>query len=118
MQREITESAYKHQKDVERKARIVVGVNEFTGGDAVPIETLRVDPAVERKVVDRFSRVKTQRSDKKVREALERLRNAADDDTTNLMPPILDAVREYASIGEICNVLRDVYGEYQPLTIF
>jgi methylmalonyl-CoA mutase N-terminal domain/subunit len=118
MQREITESAYKHQKDVERKDRIVVGVNEFTGGDEVPIETLRVDPAVERKVVDRFSRVKNQRSDKKVMEALDRLRKAADDDTTNLVPPILHAVKEYASIGEICNVLRDVYGEYQPLTIF
>jgi methylmalonyl-CoA mutase N-terminal domain/subunit len=118
MQREITESAYKHQKDVERKDRLVVGVNEFTGGDAVPIETLRVDPAVERKVVDRFARVKAHRSDQKVREALDRLHKAADDDTTNLVPPILDAVREYASIGEICNVLRDVYGEYQPLTIF
>jgi methylmalonyl-CoA mutase N-terminal domain/subunit len=118
MQREITESAYKYQKAVERKNRIVVGVNEFTGGAEVPIETLRVDPAVERKVVDRFSQVKNERNARRVAEALERLRNAAEEETDNLVPLIVSAVKHYASIGEICDILREVYGEYQPLTIF
>ena len=118
MQREITESAYKHQKAVERKDRIVVGVNEFTGGAEVPIETLRVDPAVERKVVNRFNQVKNERNARRVTEALDRLRNAADEETDNLVPLIVSAVKQYASIGEICDVLREVYGEYQPLTIF
>ncbi len=118
MQREITETAYKYQKEVEKKDRIVVGVNEFAAEEEASIKLSRVDPAVEKKVVERLNRVKRDRDKRKVTEALDRLREAAEAGTENLMYPIVDAVRLYATIGEICNVLREIYGEYKPLTIF
>jgi methylmalonyl-CoA mutase N-terminal domain/subunit len=118
MQREITESAYKYQKEVEKGDRIIVGVNEFKSEKETPIKTLRVDPAVESKVVERLNLVKRKRDNQKVRDALEKLRVTAREEKGNLMPPILEAVREYATVGEICNALREVYGEYKPLTVF
>jgi methylmalonyl-CoA mutase N-terminal domain/subunit len=118
MQREIIESAYKYQREVERKDRVIVGVNEFTTEEEVPIKLLRVDPAVEKKVVERLNRVKKERNNQKVKSALDKLHKAAGDEKENLVPPILAAVKEYATVGEICGVLREVYGEYKPLTIF
>jgi methylmalonyl-CoA mutase N-terminal domain/subunit len=118
MQREITESAYKYQKEVEKGDRIIVGVNEFKSEKEAPIKTLRVDPAVESKVVERLNLVKRKRDNQKVRDALEKLRVTAGGEKENLMPPILEAVREYATVGEICNAMREVYGEYKPLTVF
>lgn len=118
MQREIIESAYKYQKEVEKKNRIVVGVNEFETEEKAPIKLLRVDPAVEKKAVERLNRVKRERNNQKVLEALEKLHHAVEDETENLVPPILNAVIEYATIGEICNVLREIYGEHKQLTIF
>lgn len=118
MQREITESAYKYQKEVERKDRVIVGVNDFIGKEEVPIKILRVDPTVEKKVVERLNHVKRERDNPEVRETLDELRKVAENGTENLVPPILNAVRQYATLGEICNVLREVYGEYKPLTIY
>ncbi len=118
MQREITESAYRYQREVEKKERTIVGVNDFTIKEEVPLKTLRVDPYVERKVVERLNRVKKGRDGRKVREALDRLRHAAVDERENLVPPILAAMKVYATVGEVCNALREVYGEYKPLTIF
>ncbi|MCK4478710.1 methylmalonyl-CoA mutase family protein [Candidatus Bathyarchaeota archaeon] len=118
MQREIIESAYKYQREVEKKDRTIVGVNEFITEEEVPIKLLRVDSAIEMKVVERLSRVKKERNNRKVRDALEILRHLAEEETENLVPPILVAVKEYATVGEICDVLREVYGEYKPLTIF
>lgn len=117
IQREIVESAYKYQREVEKKDRLVVGVNEFKT-EEVPIKLFRIDQAVEKKVIDRLNRVKRERNNRKVREALTKLRRAAEDETENLVHPILDAAKEYATVGEICNVLREIYGEYKPLTIF
>jgi len=118
MQREIIESAYKYQREVEKKDRVVVGLNEFIAEEEVPIKLLRVDSAIERKVVERLSRVKKERNNRKVRDALENLRHLAEEEAENLVQPILVAVKEYATVGEICDVLREVYGEYKPLTIF
>lgn len=118
MQREIIESAYKYQREVERRERIVVGVNEFEAEEGVPIKILRVDPDVEKKVVERLNHVKKERNNLKVEEALDKLRHTVEGGTENLVPPILDAVKEYATVGEICNVLREIYGEHKPLTIF
>jgi len=118
MQREITESAYKYQKEVERKDRVIVGVNDFIGKEEVPIKILRVDPTVEKKVVERLNHVKRERANPEVRKTLDELRKVAENGTENLVPPILNAVRKYATLGEICNVLREVYGEYKPLTIY
>ncbi len=118
MQKEITESAYRFQKSVEEKNSIIVGVNQFIGGQETPIEILKVNPSVEKKAVQRLNRVKNERSNQKVKNALENLHSAAESESTNLMQPILKAVQSYATIGEICNILRETYGEHRPSTIF
>jgi methylmalonyl-CoA mutase N-terminal domain/subunit len=117
MQKEIVESAYRHQREVENKEKIIVGINEFTVKEEAPIEILRVDPEVEKKQIERLSAIKKKRSNEKVRDALNYLRHCAEGDE-NLMPPILLAVKEYVTLGEICDVLREVFGEYKAPTIF
>ncbi len=119
MQREITESAYRYQKELEAKKRVVVGMNDFVSErDEVPLKTLRVDPEVEKKAVERLKQVKKERDQTKAKEALDQLRNDADNPKVNLMPSVLRAVSVYASLGEICGVLREVFGEYKPSSIF
>lgn len=118
MQREITESAYRFQKEVEAKKRIVVGVNDFLSEEEVPIKLLQVDPMVENKLVERLKEIKRQRNQANVDEALSKLRGAADRESVNLMLFIFEAVKEYATLGEICGTLREVFGEYKPPSIF
>jgi methylmalonyl-CoA mutase N-terminal domain/subunit len=118
MQREITESAYRFQKEVEAKKRIVVGVNDYVGEEEVPIKTLQADPAAEKTLVQQLKEIKRQRNQPKVNETLNKLRNAAEQENESLMPFILQAVKEYATLGEICGTLREVFGEYKPLSIF
>ncbi len=118
MQREITESAYRYQKEVESKKRIVVGVNEFVTEEEIPIKIMQIDPKIEKTLIARLQRIKRDRNNAKVNEALSKLRKAAENEKENLMPFVLDAVREYATLGEICGVLREVFGEYKPSTIF
>ena len=118
MQREIVESAYKFQKKVETQKQIVVGVNEFLTEEKVPITILRIDPEIEKKLAKRLKKVKRQRNQAKLNEALNNLREAAEHEDMNLMPIILKAVREYATLGEICDTLRDVFSEYTPPSIF
>lgn len=118
MQREITESAYKFQQEVEKKDRVIVGVNDFTTTKQASIKTLRFDPAVEKKVIKRLSLAKKDRNNKKVSEALIKLRNTAEKGNENLIPLILNAVKMDATIGEICAALEEIYGKYKPLTIF
>jgi methylmalonyl-CoA mutase N-terminal domain/subunit len=117
IQKEIVESAYKHQREVESKERIVVGLNEFTVEEEAPIEILRVDPEVGRKQTERLNAIKKRRSNEKVRNALSYLRHCAEGHE-NLVPPIILAVKEYLTLGEICDVLREVFGEYKAPTIF
>jgi methylmalonyl-CoA mutase N-terminal domain/subunit len=118
MQREITESAYRFQKDLEAKKRIAVGVNDFISEEEVPIKTLRVDPIVEKTLVERLREIKNKRNQPKVGDALNRLRIAAERENESLMPHMLNAVKEYATLGEICGTLREVFGEYRPPSIF
>jgi len=118
MQREIMESAYRYQKEVESKKRIVVGVNEFVSEEKTPIKILRIDPEIEKTLVKRLNEVKRQRNNTKVKEALDNLRKAAEKEDVNLMPFIIQAVKEYATLGEICDTLRQVFGEYKPPSIF
>ncbi|MEM3090638.1 MAG: methylmalonyl-CoA mutase family protein [Candidatus Bathyarchaeia archaeon] len=118
MQREIMESAYRYQKEVENKKRIVVGVNEFVSEEKTPIKILRIDPEIEKTLIKRLQEVKSQRNNAKVREALENLRKAAEKEDVNLMPYIIQAVKKYATLGEICDTLRQVFGEYKPPSIF
>jgi len=118
VQREITDSAYRHQKEVEAKKRVVVGVNEFRTEEEVPIKILQIDPESEKELVQRLRKIKRERNQAKVNEALAKLHRAADDDKANLMPFVLQAVKEYATLGEVCGTLREVFGEYKPSSIF
>ena len=117
MQREIVESAYEHQREIEKKERTVVGVNDFTTVEEVPIKILRVRRAVERKQIGQLRALKKCRDGNKTEAALNELRNKAEKEG-NLMMPILKAVRAYATLGEICDALREVYGEYKAPSIF
>jgi len=112
IQRQIQDSAYKYQLDVETKDQIIVGVNQFTVEDESQPELLRVDPAVGIEQQQRLTELKGQRNAQAVEQTLATVRQAAEKGD-NLFPPVLDAVRAYASLGEICGVLREVYGEYQ-----
>ncbi len=118
MQREIAENAYRFQKEVEAKKRVIVGVNEFLTEEKVPIKILRIDPEIEKKLVKRLKQIKRQRSQVKVDEILSKLCKAAEHEDVNLMPLILQAVKRYATLGEICNTLREVFGEYRPPSFF
>ena len=118
-QREIADSAYRFQQDVERKRQLIVGVNEFvtppgTGEGAVPI--LQIDEGVARRQMEKIDRLRRQRDKDAVTRALDTLREAAAG-TANTMPALLGAVRTYATIGEMCDALRDVWGEYQEQAI-
>jgi methylmalonyl-CoA mutase N-terminal domain/subunit len=118
VQREITDSAYRHQKQVEAGRRIVVGVNEFKTEEQVPIKTLQIDPRNEEKLVKRLEQIKRERNQARLNEALDKLRRAAEDGATNLMPFVLAAVKEYGTLGEVCGILREVFGEYEPSCVF
>ena len=115
IQREIQDSAYQYQREIEKGDRVVVGVNRFQVQEDRPSNLLRVDPAVRVSQIEKLKKLKSERDDSKVKRTLAQLKRAAEG-TDNLMPPILDAVRGYATLGEICDVLREVFGEYQQVT--
>jgi methylmalonyl-CoA mutase N-terminal domain/subunit len=110
-QKEIADSAYWYQKAVEKKEKIIVGVNAFEM-DHEPIRLLEIDDSVARQQLSRLRTVRRTRNSSKVREKLAELKKAARDDE-NLMPFILNSVRAYATLGEIIDALKEVYGEYQ-----
>ncbi|MEE8517750.1 MAG: methylmalonyl-CoA mutase family protein [Dehalococcoidia bacterium] len=110
---EIEESAYRHLKAVESNERIVVGVNAYQSDGEAPIEPLRIDPETARRQVERVRRVRAERDSAGVESALKRLGDAASTPGTNTMPAVLECVEAYATVGEICDTMRDVFGEYQ-----
>jgi methylmalonyl-CoA mutase N-terminal domain/subunit len=112
VQREIQESAYRYQRAIETKDAIVVGVNRHTTEEVSPVAILRVDPAMEPAQVERLHGLRERRDSQAVETALERLESAARG-TENLLPRILDCVEAYATVGEISNRLRKVWGEYR-----
>jgi methylmalonyl-CoA mutase N-terminal domain/subunit len=115
-QREISESAYRFQQDVERRHQVIVGVNEFTSADDAPVPILQIDESTARQQLAKLDRLRRTRNKVVVTRALDRLRKAAAG-TENTMPALLDAVRAYATVGEMCDALRDVWGEYQEQAI-
>jgi len=116
-QREIADSAYKDQKMIESNERILVGVNQYAiEEDEVPIKLLKIGAEVEAEQLRRLRSMKKDRNGGKVKKVLDELHGAAERDE-NLMPPIIKAVKAYATLGEICNVLRDIFGEYRELII-
>lgn len=116
VQRIIEDSAYRYQMEIEKKERIIVGVNQFEVEENKKPDTMKLDPAVEENQVASLKKVKANRDNTKVEKCLADLRAAAKG-TDNLMPFILEAVREYASLGEISNVLRDEFGEFVSKSI-
>ncbi len=113
VQREIQESAYQVQKKIENNDKVVVGVNKFTEEEEKKADNLlKVDPEVENEQIKGLKNIKEKRNEKEVNDALEKVRKAAKNEE-NLMYPIIEAVKAYASIGEISNVLRDEFGEYE-----
>jgi len=115
-QKEIADSAYRYQREIEEKKCTIVGLNEYTIEEECPIELLKINPKVEKEQVARLQKLKRERDNRKVRETLEKLHYAADKNE-NLMPTIIEAVKAYATLGEITEVLRKVYGEYKELII-
>jgi len=115
-QKEIADSAYRYQKEVESRKRTVVGVNEFVTETRAPIKIFRVDPEAEKRQLERLRKVKVERDSRKVTETLTKLRKAAEGNE-NLMPYIFEAVKSYATNGEVSNTLREVFGEYKATTI-
>lgn len=112
IQRQIENSAYEYQQEIEKGERIIVGVNEFQIDEQTKPPLLRVDPDVENAQVEGLRELRENRDNKKVEEALSKLSGCARN-TSNLMPEILAAVKTYATLGEICQVLREVFGEYR-----
>jgi methylmalonyl-CoA mutase N-terminal domain/subunit len=112
VQQEIQNSAYQYQKDIEEGKRIVVGVNKFKINEGSPKGLLKVNPEVGRQQIEELKELKKGRDNHKVKENLKSLEKVAKTDA-NLMPLILDCVKSYATLGEICDVLRSVFGEYK-----
>ncbi|NOX62728.1 MAG: methylmalonyl-CoA mutase [Chloroflexi bacterium] len=121
MQQQIADSAWQKQRAIESGEEIIVGVNKYqTPDEERPVGIFRPDPETYRRQQARLARLRAERNDNAVASALSALRAAAQARPTpdnNLMPPILDAVRVYATLGEICGALREVWGEYQPPTV-
>jgi len=111
-QREIARSAYRYQREIDQRKRIVVGMNEYASDEPLSIPILRMDPEGERRQLERLAQVREERDNDLLAQRIEALRNAAKG-TENLMPYILEAVRANGTLGEICDVLRDVFGEYR-----
>jgi methylmalonyl-CoA mutase N-terminal domain/subunit len=109
-QREIQRTAYDFQLEVERKERIIVGVNAFTQ-DAAPVPVTKVDPRIEAEQVERLRGMRARRDPAKHAASLEKIERAASG-KDNVLPHILDAVKAHATVGEIANVLREVWGEH------
>ena len=113
---ELSEAAYTHMQQVESGDRVVVGVNKFPSATE-PLEVFEVDPTSERQQAEAVARLRTTRDQARVEETLAGLRRAAEA-SQNVMPATIDAVKAYATIGEIVDVLRDVHGPWQPSATF
>ena len=114
-QREIAEASYRYQQAVDRKEKIIVGVNEYVSEEK-PLEVLQIDESVAGRQQERLGRLRSERSSEEVRRRLDALKGAAEG-TENLMPHLYEAVKAYATLGEICETLRTVFGAYEEVAI-
>ena len=115
-QREIAEASYKFQQAVEARDKIIVGVNDFVQEDEPPVPILYIDESTAEKQLSRLEQLRKTRDNDQVRRSLEALRETARG-TGNTMYPLLDCVRAYATVGEMCDALRDVWGEYEEVPL-
>ena len=116
IQKEIASSAYNYQRTVDSGEQVIVGVNKFTSKEEPLPELLEVGIEAEKTQLERLSKLKQIRDKQKVSEVLDRVRDVAGSDE-NIMPVLVEAVKAYATVGEISNVLRDVFGEYREPSI-
>ena len=115
-QKEIAESAYTFQQAVEKREKIVVGVNAFVADDEEPIGILYIDQSAAERQLAKLAQLKARRNNSAVQRSLDRLKEGAANGA-NTMPLMLDAVRAYATVGEMCDALRDVWGEYEEISV-
>ncbi len=113
IQKEIQESAYRFQKEIESGERIYVGINKYVMEEPPLTNILKVDPRIGEMQIERLKKLRAQRDQKRWKEALDHLREVSRSDE-NVMPAVIEAVKARATVGEICDVWRDVYGEYRP----
>jgi len=116
-QTEIANAAYDFQRQIDGGEKVVVGVNKYVAGEETPVEILKIDEKVEAEQLKRLNEVKRTRDNRQVARALKSLRAACQSDA-NVMPHVIEAVREYATEQEICDVYREVFGEYQDPGFF
>jgi methylmalonyl-CoA mutase, N-terminal domain len=117
-QREIAEASFRYQSEVEAKQRVVVGVNRYELEGEEPLEILKIDPGLEREQIDRVQVLRARRDSAAVESSLARLKQDAARDDANLMYPILDAARAYATMGEMCDAFREVWGVWRETPVF
>ncbi|HCX90580.1 MAG: methylmalonyl-CoA mutase [Deltaproteobacteria bacterium CG12_big_fil_rev_8_21_14_0_65_43_10] len=116
-QNEIAKAAYHYQEQIDREEKAMVGVNKYVMEEIIPIETLKISPDLEEKQIARTGDIKENRDNGKVNACLDKIRSACEGNG-NVMPPILDAVKEYATLQEICDVFREVFGVYRDPGMF
>jgi methylmalonyl-CoA mutase N-terminal domain/subunit len=114
---EIEKAAYRIAQEIDNGERVVVGLNRYQNDEEEPYEALRVDPAIEAQQAERLARLRGDRDDDAVRRHLDALREAAAGET-NVLHPMKEALRARATVGEVCNALRDVWGVYSPPDAF
>jgi methylmalonyl-CoA mutase, N-terminal domain len=117
-QREIADASFRYQAEVERQQRVVVGVNRYVLEGEPELDILRIDPALEAKQIERVQALRARRDAAAVESALARLKDAAARDGVNLMPLIVDAARDYVTMGEMCDALREVWGVWRETPVF
>jgi methylmalonyl-CoA mutase, N-terminal domain len=117
-QREIAEASFRYQSEVEAGKRVIVGVNRYDEPEERELDILHIDPALERKQVERVRALRAKRDSAAVESTLERLRRDAASDDTNLMPAIIEASRAYVTMGEMCDALREVWGVWRETPVF
>lgn len=116
VQKQIQDSAYQYQRSIEENERIIVGVNQYKTPETVKPELLKVDPEIGEEQIVRLKKVKSERDNVRVASGLDKIHNAVKNGD-NIMPHIVEAVKTYATLGEICDVLRSEYGEYKETVV-
>jgi methylmalonyl-CoA mutase N-terminal domain/subunit len=117
-QREIAEAAFRYQQEVEAEQRVVVGVNRYLTGSDEQVEILRIDPELERKQIERLRAYKARRDSAVVEQRIAELTETASVEGRNLMPVIVDAVRDGVTLGEICDAWREAWGTWREQPVF
>ncbi len=117
-QREIADASFRYQSEVEREERVIVGVNRYQLHDEPELDLLRIDPALEQKQIERVQALRARRDSAAVERHLAELKRAAAREDVNLMPPIVDAARDYVTMGEICDAFREVWGVWRETPVF